>query len=225
MWYYTHLLWQRDIIWCVSWYWTTDSDLNIMAMSLSDPTLWPSYSGQFVSSSCTTHLRTLSNERFQWGFFSTGWTLPCLKQVWIWSQASLLMGNSLSLGRKDIVQLPKHLFGPATCMKLKLGVVNSPLLERGLNLTTIFMASSLFFKARVYLKITQVFFWSQFTGTLGDLINNSMPGVQVKHSFDKKQGCLSEKRTTQMLMIHQPFGEAFNVADGQIAQMEEETLF
>ena len=145
MWYYTHLLWQRDIIWCISWYWTTDSDLNIMAMSISDPTLWPSYSGQFVSSSCTTHLRTLSNERFQWGFFSTGWTLPCLKQVWIWSQASLLMGNSLSLGRKDIVQLPKHLFGAATCMKLKLGVVNSPLLERGLNLITIFMASSLFF--------------------------------------------------------------------------------
>ena len=28
-----------------------------------------------------------------------------------------------------------------------------------------------------------------------------------------------------MLMIHLPFGEAFNVAAGQIAQMEEETLF
>ena len=28
-----------------------------------------------------------------------------------------------------------------------------------------------------------------------------------------------------MLIIHLPFGEAFNVADGQIAQMEEETLF
>ena len=49
--------------------------------------------------------------------------------------------------------------------------------------------------------------------------------IQMKHSFEIKQGCLSEKRTTQMLMIHLPFGEAFNVAAGQIAQMEEETLF
>ena len=47
----------------------------------------------------------------------------------------------------------------------------------------------------------------------------------MKHSFEIKQGCLSEKRTRQMLIIHLPFGEAFNVADGQIAQMEEETLF
>ena len=47
----------------------------------------------------------------------------------------------------------------------------------------------------------------------------------MNHRFEIKQVCLSEKRTRQMFMIHLPFGEAFNVADGQIAQMEKETLF
>ena len=76
-------------------------------------------------------------------------------------------------GRKDIVQLP------ATCVKLKLGAVYSPLLDRGLYLVTIFMASSLFLKQGCIYKSLR---FSQFPGTLGDLVNNS--GVQVKLVFN-----------------------------------------
>ena len=62
--------------------------------------------------------------------------------------------------------LPKHLFDPATCARLNLGTVDSSLLEKGLSLVTLFLVSS---------------FLSEFSGTLDDLVNNSMPSVQVIH--------------------------------------------
>ena len=50
------------------------------------------------------------------------------------------------------MQFCKHLFVSSTCVKLKLGAFNSPLLDRGLNLVTIFMASSLIFQQGRILK-------------------------------------------------------------------------
>ena len=120
-------------MWSLNWglnFPLLETGLNLVTSSFFWSRIPSALEGKTLCSSLSTCLAQKPAWSSNWALL----TLPCWKEVWIWSQYSW--------------QVP-------------------------------------IFQAGVYLKITQVFFCSQFSGTLGDLINNSRPGVKVKHSFDQ----------------------------------------